>query len=113
MNKGLPKKAMLPLVAAILTGSLASACCLGPLLMMLLGFGSAGAFMALEPYRPYFVAFTFVLLGWSLWKFRCKQKTCLADDCVKSGQGVIALFTLSGLALLMLFSPSILTIFYS
>ncbi|GLI95096.1 mercuric ion transporter MerT [Methylocystis echinoides] len=51
-------------VAAIL----ASACCLGPLLLVSLGFSGAwlGSFKAFEPFRPLFLSVGFValLLAW-------------------------------------------------
>ncbi len=47
------------LVAAIA----ASACCLGPLVLVLLGVGGVGAALALEPYRPYILGVTVLLLG--------------------------------------------------
>lgn len=47
-------------VAAIL----ASTCCLGPLILVLLGFTGAwiGNLSALEPYRPFFVALALIAL---------------------------------------------------
>jgi mercuric ion transport protein len=42
----------------------ASACCIGPVAFSLLGAGALGASaVKLEPYRPWFIAFTVVLLG--------------------------------------------------
>lgn len=48
---------------AVATAFLASACCLGPLVLALLGLGGAGLLIALEPYRPYLLVATFGLLG--------------------------------------------------
>jgi hypothetical protein len=48
---------------SILSAFLASACCAGPLIFALLGLGGAGLVVKFEPYRPYFVAITFALLG--------------------------------------------------
>ena len=59
-------KARLPLLAsggAILSAFLASACCIGPLVFALLGLGGAGLLLKFEPYRPYFIAVTVLLLG--------------------------------------------------
>ena len=42
---------------------LASACCVGPLVLALLGLGGAGLLVKFEPYRPYFVGMTLALLG--------------------------------------------------
>lgn len=53
---------------AVAAALAASVCCVGPLVFALLGLGGAGALVALEPYRPLFVAVTCVLLsvGWYL-----------------------------------------------
>ncbi len=48
---------------SILSAFLASACCVGPLVFALLGLGGAGLLVKFEPYRPYFMAITFALLG--------------------------------------------------
>ncbi len=48
---------------AAVAGLLASACCLGPVVAVVLGFGSAAFAVALEPYRPYLIALTLLLLG--------------------------------------------------
>ncbi len=42
----------------------ASACCIGPVALSLIGVGALGASaVKLEPYRPWFIGFTFVLVG--------------------------------------------------
>ncbi|RMH44081.1 MAG: mercuric transport protein [Deltaproteobacteria bacterium] len=48
---------------AIVAALLASACCVGPLVLALLGLGGAGLLVRFEPYRPLFVAITVALLG--------------------------------------------------
>lgn len=48
---------------SIVAAFLASACCVGPLVFALLGLGGAGLLVKFEPYRPYFIAVTFGLLG--------------------------------------------------
>lgn len=62
---------------ALLTGGvaalLASSCCLGPLVLLLLGFSGAwiGNLSRLEPLRPGFIAVALVALGWagrSIWR---------------------------------------------
>lgn len=50
-------------VSAVLTAIVASACCIGPLVLAVLGIGGAGLLLKLEPYRPYFIAITIGLLG--------------------------------------------------
>lgn len=50
--------------AAVLAAGVASACCIGPVVFVLLGAGAAGASLAvLEPYRPILLGLTGVLLG--------------------------------------------------
>ncbi|RMG10757.1 MAG: mercury transporter MerT [Deltaproteobacteria bacterium] len=48
---------------SVLTAFLASACCIGPLVLALLGLGGSGLLLKFEPYRPYFTALTVLLLG--------------------------------------------------
>ncbi len=56
------------LTAASIGGAVAAAfasslCCLGPLIFAALGLGGAGLLIRLEPWRPYFAAFTLALLA--------------------------------------------------
>jgi mercuric ion transport protein len=48
---------------SVSSAALASACCLGPLLLAVLGLGGAGAIIALEPFRPFFIAVAVLFLG--------------------------------------------------
>ena len=50
-------------MSSILAALMASACCIGPLLFAMLGLGGAGLLMQFEPYRPWLVAATVLLLG--------------------------------------------------
>jgi len=96
----------LPVFGAVLTGGLASACCIGPLLVVLLGFGSASAFIAMEPYRPIFATATFVLLAWAGWQHWQGKKKCAASGCPPKKP--VLLWLLGGLSILLLISPSLL-----
>jgi len=53
------------LIAGTLTALGASACCVGPLVLLSLGIGGTwiGSLTALEPYRPFFIALTLLFLG--------------------------------------------------
>lgn len=55
--------------ASILGAVLASSCCIVPLILVVLGIGGAwvGNLTALEPYKPYVVAVTAVMLGLGYW----------------------------------------------
>jgi len=63
-----PRSGSVSLLAAGLAALLASACCLGPLVLVLLGVSGAwiGNLTALEPYRPIFivVALVAMLFAW-------------------------------------------------
>jgi mercuric ion transport protein len=48
---------------SVVAAFLASACCVGPLIFALLGLGGGALLVKFEPYRPYFMAVTFALLG--------------------------------------------------
>src|SRR5260221_5712842 len=50
-------------VGSVLGAILASACCLGPLILGAIGAGSLGAAATLAPYRPWFLVLTAGLLG--------------------------------------------------
>lgn len=64
-------------VAAIL----ASTCCLGPLILVLLGFSGAwiGNLSVLEPYRPMFLGITLVALSLATWRIFRPGQACEAD----------------------------------
>jgi mercuric ion transport protein len=57
---------------------LASACCLGPLILVLLGFSGAwiGNLSVLEPYRPLFFGFALVALGLAAWRVFRPVEAC-------------------------------------
>ena len=58
------KRISAPLIGGLVAGFAASACCVGPLVLLLLGFGGAwiGSLTALEPYRPVFIGIASVAL---------------------------------------------------
>lgn len=100
------------LIGAVITGFLASACCIGPLLLVFLGIGSAGALAALEPYRPYFTVITLLFLGGGFYftyrkpKANCEYSACCTTGDKKVQKILLWLATL--FALLMLFFPQIM-----
>ena len=62
------KKNTLLGTGAILAAVGASLCCILPLAVALLGVGSAAVAAKFEPYRPYFLAVTAVLLGFAFFR---------------------------------------------
>lgn len=66
----------------------ASACCIGPVAFSLLGAGAFGASaVKLEPYRPWFIAFTVILVGLAFYSAyrpiaaeQCADGTCTPES---------------------------------
>lgn len=71
----------LTVAGAVVSGLLASVCCVGPLLLAVLGIGAAGLLARFEVYRPIFTATTFALLGAGFWLAYRKPKVALGDAC--------------------------------
>ena len=53
----------LTLTGALVAGLAASACCLGPLVLAIVGISGAASALVLEPYRPYLLILTAGFLG--------------------------------------------------
>jgi mercuric ion transport protein len=65
-------------ISSIISAFIASFCCVGPLVFALLGIGGAGLLVKFEPYRPYFIAVTFALLGTGFYLTYRKPKVAAA-----------------------------------
>lgn len=70
------------LVGGVLASVGASACCLGPLLLLSLGIGGAwiGQLTRLEPYRPLFIVLVVVFLGLAFRKLYVAPRSCDAES---------------------------------
>lgn len=106
------------LFAGGLAALLASTCCLGPLLLVSLGFSGAwiGNLTVLEPYRPVFVAGALVAL-FLAWRriSRPVQACALGEVCAvpRTRDGYKAIFWLvAGLTVIALAFPYVLPSFY-
>lgn len=64
------------IVSVIVAAIAASICCVGPLVLLALGIGGAwiGNLTALEPFRPYLMGLTFIILGYAFYKIYRKPK---------------------------------------
>lgn len=112
------KSGMGVLAAGGIAAILASACCLGPLVLVLLGFSGAwiGNLAALEPYRPWFLAFTMLALAVAGWRiFRrasaCEQGTACASTKLQRLQKII-FAVVCGLAVVAFAFPYVAPFFY-
>ena len=68
-------------VGALVAAFMASLCCIGPLVLALLGLGGAGLLVKLERYRPYFVVLTLGLLAVGFYLTYRKPRVAEGDAC--------------------------------
>jgi mercuric ion transport protein len=118
MSTSNSKRGPLPLVAGGVAAILASACCLGPLVLITLGVSGAwiGNLAALEPYRPWFIGAALVAMVFA-WRriYRPAQDCQPGEVCAvpqvrtayKVAFWVVALLILTALAF-----PFVLPLFY-
>jgi mercuric ion transport protein len=106
------------LVGGVLAGIGASACCVGPLLLLSMGIGGAwiAHLTALEPYRPLFIVLTVLFLGLTFWKLYLVPHSCATGDtCIadrtRNVQRIL-FWVLLPIVLVFVASPWILPIFY-
>lgn len=106
------------LVGGVLSGIGASACCVGPLLLLSVGIGGAWVahLTALEPYRPLFIALTVLFLGLTFWKLYLMPASCTAGDGCNADRARkvqrILFWVLFPIVLVIVASPWILPFFY-
>ena len=81
-SHGFNKLTSLPLVGSIISAVIASLCCIGPIVLALLGVGGAGLFSKVASLRPYLTGITVIFLGTAFYlafrkrKVRCEDGTC-------------------------------------
>ncbi|GEN23071.1 mercuric transporter [Halomonas cupida] len=103
---------------ALAAGGLASTCCLGPLVLVALGFSGAwiGNLTALEPYRPLFVGVALVALFFAWHRIYRPATACKPDETCAMSQvrtTYKAIFwTIAALVLITLLFPYLLPLFY-
>jgi len=72
---------------SIVAGILASACCIGPLVLSFLGLGGIAFATALEPYRPYFIGMTILFLGAGFYyAYRPQEEECKPGEACATPQ---------------------------
>jgi mercuric ion transport protein len=108
----------LALAGGLLAGIGASACCVGPFLLLSLGVGGAwiGHLTALEPFRPIFIGLTVLFLALAFWKLYLVPQSCAVEDnCVADRTRRvqrILFWILMPLSLGLVASPWVLPMFY-
>ena len=73
LNQSKDKRTIMSVIVAAI---IASVCCVGPLVLLALGIGGAwvGNLTALEPFRPYLMGLTLIILGYAFYKIYRKPK---------------------------------------
>ncbi len=106
------------LVAGGLAAFLASACCLGPLVLILLGFSGAwiSNLALLEPYRPIFIVIALLALCLAGRRLYRPARACTPGEvCAVPRVRIlykVAFWTVVTLALVALAFPYVLPLFY-
>jgi mercuric ion transport protein len=113
-----PLNANAALVGGVLASIGASACCVGPLLLLSLGIGGAwiGNLTALEPYRPVFIVLVLVFLGLAFRRLyfvpqNCDSQANCAADRTKNVQRLI-FWIVAPLLLILVAVPWLIPHFY-
>ena len=70
------------LVAGILSALGASACCVGPLVLLALGVSGAwiSSLTSLEPHRPIFIGLTLLFLGFAFYRLYLAAPVCRPES---------------------------------
>ncbi len=76
------RKRIVAAAGGVLGAVLASSCCIGPLLLIMLGASGAwiGNLTALKAYQPVFVPVTLAFLGFGFWQVYGNSKRNCDDD---------------------------------
>lgn len=69
------------LIASVIAGVTASVCCVGPLLLLMLGISGSwiSNLTAMEPYRPIFIGITMLFLALAFRKLYMLPQRCAVD----------------------------------
>jgi len=105
------------LAAGGIAALLAGACCLGPLVLVTLGFGGAwlSNLQLFEPYQPAFIAAALAALGWAGWRIyrpaACEPGGVCAVPWVRRSYR-IGLWIVAAWLLVVLVFPYLAPLFY-
>lgn len=103
-------------IGSLLSAFLASLCCTAPLMLGGLGIGAGGVssfVKVLVPYRPVFIALTFLLLAVGFIIIYRRKEACSTDPVCATGTAkalTIALWVATVAALMLILLPDLLAI---
>jgi mercuric ion transport protein len=107
------------LVAGILAALGASACCLGPLVLLALGVSGAwiSTLIALEPYRPFFIGLTLLFLAFAFHRLYLAPRVCTPESACANPRTLsrrrLAFWIVTVLVLVLIAVPWFAPLFYS
>lgn len=116
-TQGAPRASSVALGTAAAAALLASACCVAPLVLVLLGISGAwiGQLAAFEPYQPFFLtaAAAALFLAWrKIWRApECADGRACAAPSARRAQKAVFL-TVSALLVIVLGFPLVAPLFY-
>ncbi|MGJ3243557.1 MAG: mercuric transporter MerT family protein [Opitutales bacterium] len=88
---------------ALVAAGAAVLCCVGPLVPILLGLGSASALFGLDRYQPWFIGLGLVLLALAAWMaVRRQNRCCAVKSAARSARTVALVFSVGIGAYLLL-----------
>ena len=99
---------MKAVVASVVVAAAASVCCIGPVVAAVLGAGALGAASTrFEPYRPWFLGLTMILLGVGFVSAYRLEPECADGTCTPSSRRTakIVLWTAVVLVILLATFP--------
>ena len=106
------------LAASAVAAVSASVCCVGPLVLVMLGISGSwiGSLTAMEPFRPYFIGLTLLFLGLAFRKLYlvpqpCAQGAVCANPATLKRQRV-TFWIVAGMLLALLAVPWLAPLFY-
>jgi mercuric ion transport protein len=101
-------KTVISAAGAVVAALAASACCIGPLVLAVLGLGGAASALALAPYRPWLLGASFLLLGAAFYLTYRRPAACAPDEACavpRLRQGRLLLWLATLVVLLAAASP--------
>ena len=107
------------LVAGIFAAIGASACCVGPLVLLALGISGAwiSSLTALEPYRPIFIGLTLLFLGFAFYRLYLAPRVCSLGSACAGPRTFkyrrLAFWIVTVVALGLIAAPWVAPLFYS
>lgn len=70
-----------PIKIGLLGGFIAALCCIGPLILILLGVGTASTALTIGKQSPYFLLIGLLFLGFAIWFYYFRRKNGPCDEC--------------------------------